>query len=531
MDNRCVAFQNHPKLSSPKSVLAASYRHEVLSMSMSAAPERTVSQNGQDRLAGVLYILAGIGLALFYIFGEKIQVINGLGWAGADFAIVIMQYPASLDTISAYQAHRILFPVLFAFLFKLFSLETTPGNIRAVFMILNIAALFLSLFLLRNITKRLHFSEKTSLFCLVAFLCNYGFSKFPSFYPVLTDWAAAPFFLLIVYYWLGDQPGRAALSWLAGAFIQPLILVGGAIFLLVPAKRRLPFSPAFFARLSRPVWIVASLGLVWLCAHFIAVGPAKGSGGALFAAGILGAGAYLLALLVLSLRVLAGPERGAQGLARPTAGQMAKSIALAAAVFLLSSVLVKLISHAPSPLSFGQYLANSFRYAANFPFAFVISQFLYFGPAYAVFLLLFPRLLRSSLDLGDAPLLFLAFFACATIDSESRHAMVFWPVVVVLIGKALQERQELFTAANAAIFIGLSLLLSQAWFPTGIYDDFSGDASAYPAQWYFMYHGPWMNLGPYLVLVGLLVLFGVYFAGQWNRTGDARGQAAATRLG
>jgi len=468
-----------------------------------SAPTKQIDSVDRKALCCIaaLVILA----IVFYSKGEKIQAGNGLGWAGSEYAYSIMTFPESLANISEYHIHRAFIPVAFGFFFKYFNVLTTPANITSAFIFLNSLSLLGIAYLLTRISVLLKFSTRQTCLCFFGCLANYAFTKFPSFYPILPDWFATFVSLLLFYLWLKNKLFILFILSIVGNFIHPMLSLLGMILLAFPFRTATLVNINFAETVSN-VFVLMVTALVALESYRVLTGalssPFSTSQTSLYA-GSLTTSIILIVIYVVSKQVYIEKVRH-----RPTNSstyQTAIKIAIALASFFVSTLLTKATSSSESHLSIISFLDNSFTFGSLRPLSFIASHFLYFGPAYLIFLISYKQVLGSCLDhLGDAALPLLLLFTTFGVDSESRHIMIFWPIICIISVLSLKQYLESFSAFLRFYFVALAILLSQIWFPSDIFKDISGPYSEFPAQWYFMYHGPWMNSNIHAVLIMLL---------------------------
>lgn len=450
-----------------------------------------------------IIIVTALVVSAFYIFGDKIDVINGLGWAGSEYAVMIMTFPKSIHQFTEYHIHRALLPVTFGFIFHALDIATTPGNIRIAFIIANIVALFLSVFILYRICRLLRLTPKLSTFCFVTFIFNYAFIKFPSFYPVLTDWVATPIALLLILCWIQHRTWCLVLLGIFGTVAHPLLIFQCILLISFRYKESLRFNmPLRKIILALIYTFAASYILVgFYFAYLSILRQSLNISTALLIAGLIATSCFLLWVMYIACSCLPTTATSSTTCKPVTFLHILKNLLLAMTTLIATMFLSKLLTSSPSHISALEYFTNSFQYGSKLPFAFLISHFLYFGPAYALVIFMFRDIVRTSLSLGDAPFAFLILFSILSIDSESRHIMIFWPFVCILLTKTIADTSVSFPRKFILQLFVLSFALSQAWFPFNTFLDLSGPPEEFPAQWYFMYHGPWMTTTVYVILM------------------------------
>jgi len=447
-----------------------------------------------------------VALVIFFYFqGEKIEAGNGLGWAGSEYAYSIITFPESLANISEYHIHRAFIPVSFGFLFNLFKIPATPSNITSAFISLNSLSLLALTYLFIRTSHLLKLSTQQFCFCALACILNYAFIKFPSFYPILPDWFATLISSLLFYLWIENRVFWLFILSLIGNFTHPMLVLLSMILLLFPYKSTITLNIRFFMTSSKVIiLLITILFAVELYRVFTgAISSPFATSPTCLYAGSITTSVFIIVIYAISSRVCLKMIRHRTNETR--LNQIIINVAFALASLLMSTILTKAMSSSGSHLSITSFLENSFLFGSLRPFSFIASHFLYFGPAYLFFLVSYKQVLENSLEiLGDAALPLLILFITLGVDSESRHIMIFWPIICTMSSLSLKRQIESFPAMPLLYVALIAIALSQVWFPTNIFRDLSTPSSEFPAQWYFMYHGPWMNPDVYTSMITLI---------------------------
>jgi hypothetical protein len=178
------------------------------------------------------------------------------------------------------------------------------------------------------------------------------------------------------------------------------------------------------------------------------------------------------------------------------------------------------------------FAAYSLVTAAADPLLFVVAHIVYFGPAVALLILLWPAFCRSLDGYGLGLRLSVVATTVLALNSQSRQQINLLPIVVVPLA-ALLDRRGLSRRAVAAIVV-LSVACSKVWytFNTGpqVDDNTPQALLGFPLQHYFMSSGPWMSRDMYFVQGALAtVVAAVCYAAvvRLTRPGAAAGKARA----
>jgi hypothetical protein len=165
-----------------------------------------------------------------------------------------------------------------------------------------------------------------------------------------------------------------------------------------------------------------------------------------------------------------------------------------------------------APMNADLFLGGSFACAVSKPLLTLVALVVYFGPMLLLGVLYFRQFLRTALTLG------LGFFVVivillllVTIMTETRQLINFLPFVVVTIAMLLNQAT---VRPTAVIVLSLmSVVCSKIWLslnfpgmPEQAANIQNGSFTAFPLQYYFMNHGPWMSMNAYLVQSALVLI-------------------------
>ncbi|MGB0561742.1 MAG: hypothetical protein ACPGVO_08040 [Spirulinaceae cyanobacterium] len=143
------------------------------------------------------------------------------------------------------------------------------------------------------------------------------------------------------------------------------------------------------------------------------------------------------------------------------------------------------------------------------PGVFWVAHIVYYGPL-LIFALFFWRPICQLLHrYGLGLSLWAALMFVLSLDSESRHIVNFYPVLVTLIVLATRSLRQAWQPWHYWVLGGLSLFTSKVWLTLG---DQPGNQREFPSQFYYMNHGPWMSNLMYAIQAAVVValMYGVY---------------------
>ena len=431
--------------------------------------------------------------ALQICHGEVIPVGGGLGWDGRFYAETAANLPAALSghSVDAYRARRIIPSTLVWLVLQATGGPADAARARDAFAWINLAFALMALAAWTAAARRLGAGERSLWLGFVLLFFNFANLKMPYYYAPLTDSCAQALGAALLYFYVARRPAALILVLAVGAFTWPSLLAFGAFLFVYPA---VPVSstpaPAWW-RLTVTGGIVAAFAaLTWV--HREAVGE---QGGGIVAA----------IVVILYLARLVGDLTATESLApRALLGdgawlRWAMVAALATAVAIVTRAFA-----APPQFDTAYFLRHLAIYSQARPGVFLVAHAAYFGLVAAVLIVFWPQVVAVAHRLGTGMTLFLLVHLVWGIHSESRQIVDALPalaLVATLAASTVPWPRSIVAAAA-----GLGLLTSKAWFPINR-GGFIGrsDPASYPAQYYFMNHGPWMAAGPFLLQAVVLL--------------------------
>lgn len=212
------------------------------------------------------YILLSGGIIAYFIasflFSEKLQANNGLGWDGYKYASIAADLlnSASLDS---YLMMRILPSTWVHVVFKLLAIEFTTANVIRAFECINLLSILTGTLLTKRLMEHFNIQPVLQLLGLFLLLINYAVLKFTVYYPVMTDAAGFALGALVLYFYVKQHTTNLWLATLIALFSWPAAGLTGLIMLLFPYKaidtssfNRLKYLPSGLAALY-----IASVGV------------------------------------------------------------------------------------------------------------------------------------------------------------------------------------------------------------------------------------------------------------------------------
>ncbi|MBX3471697.1 MAG: hypothetical protein KF878_32990 [Planctomycetes bacterium] len=454
-----------------------------------APPARLRRLAAPALVAGLLLVGFGAGLR-----GDRIPVSSGLGYDGREsYVHQATRFFAAARRLPRWRLQRCL-PGLVVFLGATVAGAQPLDDAGVVlgFALLNLALLALGLVLWQGVLDALRLSERARWLAWGGLFLSFAGLKMPFYAPVLTDTAGLVLTIGALLAFLRRARVALALVLLLAAFTWPPLAWSGAVLLVLP-RRDGEHAPA-----SRPAGVALAL-LVAAAATAAALrgavlvdSPAHLSTGAL---------AVHLPTLPLSLACLGGylalvGKRllGECPLATPAALRAQLSLPellLVPAALLGLQLLLRALPLAPGPglvdalvLSPGSSLVHGVR----LPLVFLVAHVVYFGPVVLVAAAYFGGVCAAAWSLGLGLTIYVWFGLVTGVNSESRHLLHVWPVVVALTAMAVERRGIGWPVLGLVLAVGAAS--SQLWLPMG----HPGALSHY-----LRLHGPWMDPGTYAV--------------------------------
>lgn len=155
---------------------------------------------------------------------------------------------------------------------------------------------------------------------------------------------------------------------------------------------------------------------------------------------------------------------------------------------------LSLVQHTLSPVAgqtakvyFGTIIAQVPLYK---PGNFLLTNFLFWGPAYLFMVRFWPELVRRIQSFGIGWTVYIALGVLPTIGAEPRMIVSFLAPLIPLV--AIDVRRSARSSRSLALYVGVSLLFSKIWVGLHV---LPGTA----AEWWWATYGMWMTNRMYVV--------------------------------
>lgn len=458
-----------------------------------------------DAVVTVTVLILSLAQAFY---SEKIPVNNGLGWDGTIYAEMAKNFYTAVfvEGVPDLRLQKMLPSAVVHYSCRLTGVHLSDRNIIKAFSILDAVLLALSAYLWCRIGVVLGISLGGKGLGLVALFCNYGLLKHAFYYPVLPDMAGFCLGILLLYAYLTRQSWLLYLATLISCFSWPAGLVTGAFMILFPREQEVDDHPQphrYSMHLILAVLLAA--GLVWQARSLVRSGYRLQYGAdqpivALLKLSYLVCFVYVTAVVaaLLNWDKLFRVSYLVQRLRHP-------GFYVGLAFLVLTAKLPSLLSNG-EPVS-GNNLLNIFIFESIAkPGVFLIAHINYFGPILLLALFLWRPVCRLIHQHGVGLTLSLTFAAINCIDTESRHLISYFPLLVPFVVKAIDRLD--WQRTPYIIFAVCSLLMSKIWLTI---NPLPADQLflEFPWQLYFMSVGPWMSGQMYLAQGAAVIVCGL----------------------
>lgn len=427
-------------------------------------------------------------LALASVFGEKVQVEEGLGWDGLDYAMMARRGPADvIGDFDPYRIQRVGPPAVVHLGAKLMRWPlTTARQLLVAFGVLHVVTFAGAIAVWWCLCRHLRLGPQGRVLCFAGLFLNYAVLKMTPFMPTLGDSTALVLGLLMLHLHLTERRSWLVVTAVVGAFTYPTLLPTAVLLLMMPPLAApAPQSPRGDAW---PAYLVAG-GLALVALSFHATGGLASRDD--LAKVRPGWAVPIAALVAVYLALALRPLLGARLALTTLRSVRLPWLALGALLLLATRALVLAASNPelPPKLTAGGYANGVLHTALVAPLGGLVAHAVYFGPLVLVAAWRWREVcavLRERPGLHALALVTVVL----SVSTESRQLITWWPVIVTATCLALERRPLSWRATGAIVF--LSLVASRCWLPLN-HGPLTGDPLKFPDQWHFMTQGPWMT--------------------------------------
>ena len=425
------------------------------------------------------------------------------------------------EVLDSFYAHRVLPSIAVYYLLGAVRAERSTDNVILAFAWLNIVLLLVTVWCWLKSADELRLGANGKWLGTVALIVSYANLKMPLYYATLTDTAALAVGAASMLCYLQGRNRALWFATLAGAFIWPTLIWFNVPLLIFPRA-----SGDNDVRSSRFDLIVAAAiavaTVVWI--EF------------LFSSGF--ELRWTPVRPILNLRHVSAAFAGVYtffGLWRllDMHAIWTHVRRLRVVSGLLSAVLVSVVSEvvawliAPLKPDFGlREFFGSFLTAGLQPFTFLLAHVLYFGPILIFLPFAWRAMCARIRRFGPGAVAYFGAAVILSLRSESRQLINVLPFVLLLLIPSLEE--VVASWPRWATFIAVTVLCSKVWLPM---DRTMVLPLVGPVDWRDLYvssRGPWIDHGPYLLQLTLMLPVGVLFFFWWHTRVDQHAAIEAT---
>jgi hypothetical protein len=455
-------------------------------------------------------------------FGERIEINGGLGWDGAYYSQAVKDLYGFLfaSGINEYHVGRVLPHAIFHYVLRLFSVPRTDANIICTFGIANVVLLTLAAAAWCRVAGELQISQRGKWLGAAGMFLSFGVLKWLPYDPVLTDGFAPALGMLMLYFYLIDNRIALALVTAVGAFILPTLLYQGALLLVFPRRQcetlgrsspRYALNTVMAAAIGLSVFAYLvyrvrsgeygfpTASLAQYCREHLPLMQRFGLV-AVVAAGCVSVYLFLALKFLWNGGTVLVPAAWIKSF-RPTGALLALLLVVG------TKAVVRRIATAPAPGSTGvvDTLVLFGWEAIRWPGVFLVAHIVFLGPIVILAVLRWKLVCQSLEPYGLGLTLCVTFNVLLSVDAESRHLLVFLPLLVPFIVKAVEDVE--LRLHHYAVLAVIVVLFSKIWLEMGGTPN-ADQAGLFPSQRLFMNLGPWMSRDMYYIQAGACLLAG-----------------------
>lgn len=436
---------------------------------------------------------------------------DGLGDDGAYYGTWIRYFSSDIPSMGlhSYSAQRI-FPVFFVWkVLTTFHLPLDAPYIVRAFQWINVASVVLG-FAAWNVTAReLSLSLAGYIFGTTGIFLSCAVLKWIPFDPVLDDALAFGLASITTMAFLARRYILLAFVTLIGAFTWPSFIAIGAALLFFPRRSTVPAEPTPIERMIADVIAGSFAGWITVAAaHLSSFQPPNLVLPAAFGPFRLSC-AILGLTLFFGLRPLLRIRQIASEMVQRSGGPLFSRV-LGVGVTLAFIKGVKWISSSgamilpqPPHVTYEAFADLTLFLGVQRPGAFIVAHTVFFGPVVLLMILKWPHVCEAAARYGAAPIALFGLALLMGLNSESRRAVAFVPVLVPFVTIAACDLP--WNPRKLGAWIVLSLFFLIIWHPLIRVSRFGIDLVV-PMM------GPWVPNG-YMIVHSIiaLVLLATFF--------------------
>ena len=466
-------------------------------------------------------------LVMMSTLGEKVAYNNGVGWDGQWYFAVCQDFLHNIfnHTYDTYRIQRILPFAIINIVLTILGIEPTIANCTLCISAMNFCMIALGVFMFIKISDQLKLKLPIEIIGFSALFLNYPILKLNGYYPFLTDTFAISIAICLLYFFLSQKKVPITLI-IIGGFVWPTLLMMGLVLAHMPSKAMIQSAPMTkkdkqelrLIKCLLMAFIPLGYLIFWVALFYIKhINIQKTYNGEPFA------NLYMLAISLICIVLYFGymlktiqfsPRQ--QIKAFITLLERNNLIAFTLTV-LCTHMFINYLSNGKSLVSIWQMIALRLIVPPTTdPLVFIVTSFMYYGPCMLFLLFYWKGVLNVVYTFGYSYFMLVILGLIMSVNTESRHMITFVPMLMIPLLKYMNESlSEKINLSQSLSFLTCSLLISRFWYKInvpGIESAFAQNVlTQFPAQRYFMSHGPWMSHTMYLVFLLVTVATSVFF--------------------
>ena len=467
-----------------------------------------------------LILLIILFIILLYNFtSELVAVNNGVGWDGIIYYSVIKDFESLIINhgIDSYHMTRTLPFVIIHYALEALGIDINETTAVIGSRVYNFLLIILLVIYFFKISKVLMWDQKSELLAFSFVFFNFPVLKFFGYNPVSCDCTALVLSYIAVYYYLRKNKVAQTFIGLMSLVVWPILSAIIFILVLFPCNSVEDIDNSD----KRQMWITRLLRLAFISfipvvslSFMLIIKFRHPDLDLLHFYKIINRGSLNLLLVLLSLLSVSVFYYFSTKILYINWIGVFKSIldkhilipiALSGFLFAIIYSLIGKLGGEAGYSSMGQFLIM-LKYPATDIFIFLETHFIYLGLFFLLVLFCWQDIVsyvRTDFGIGYYLLLILALMFI--MDIETRKLESFYPLFLIPLIHCLRKKNIKW---NVAFMIPIiCLILSFFWFHInvpGIEDAFNEHYSNYwkfPAQRYYMFHGPWQSHIVYFVTI------------------------------
>jgi hypothetical protein len=479
-----------------------------------------------------LYFYPIAALAFFLLLVQLQQQIEVPLWDGRIYAEIAKNPLRMMSAgVTAYQLGRIVPPVLVGLLLRLSGIAATNENVILAFAYFNVLQLALASYFLARALRCAGADERSTRIVTVLGLGSFFLVAVAPVYSCLTDVSAFLVGCAMISFYLSKEPAKMLAVAGVGTLCWPLTVVYGLPLLLFSVgnstdpieeqPRKVPVFPWYLLiPLLAAVILVPALCMPWL-KSFTERFPSQALyAGFTYLVPLVPLSA-LIAIAYISIGVgfLFAGMRASFFCTIPE--RMSVKGGVYASILFVVSLIPAILGSAEGighEVSIREFLYVLTVFPLVKPAIFLVSHTVFLGPVVCFAVFLWPSIAKELRAYGPGAVLTALITLCLSLDPESRHLALSYPLLLPFVGRAMSRARHRVQLLPVLL---ICCITAWPWVPM-TEKDFSSQMSVLNQRAYLSRVGPWMTNRDWL-LAGLatVLVWGSTYACFFRRRKDS----------